>query len=221
MNIIFSISDILTASVSMFGIVLSLFYIFRGLSRCVKDPHYDKKFSKALVAWFKKSTSSLDQKLRVVLKDYETANAEIGRRDNIGLLIGTILVTSSFLILGSAIKEKPINIGVYAFASMGLFLVFLLILHGTTEKLDSISYRRVKAIEQALTDFFKEDLKKSNKEEIKNFDFGIHSYIFERTLTAERNRAKIWLRIRRVFWDVVLLLLSLAWLSLAITIQVI
>jgi len=212
--------DLITLLLSMGGIALSLFYILNVWCYNV-DTHYDSELESSLVKWLRsgKNDGDLDyKKLNIVLKDYETTSEEMGRRDSITLIVGTILITSSLITLGNAATiadNHPIY--TYAVASIGLFSIWLLLLHDTTKKVNSRSYERIKAIEQALNDYFKHCLEREKKEESVHYDFGIHSYIEKRTRASNgKDKPVWWLCLRRTFWGMILLLLSIAWLLLSI-----
>jgi hypothetical protein len=206
MNMNFCISDFFTFLLSIFGIALSLYYILKqwfspiGLS----DKELEKKLSDWLKDWWNTKELNKAEKLDVILGDYTATLTEIAGRDNVTLLTGTILVTSSLIILGNAALAKPdFPIYVCAFASIGLFSTWLVFLHETAKKLNTLSYIRTRAIEQAITQNL-------------NYPFGIHSYIYEVT----GKMIAPWLRMRRrIFWYCVLLLLSFAWVLLTIRLR--
>jgi hypothetical protein len=59
----------------------------------------------------------------------------------------------------------------------------------------------MKAIEQALTGYL-------------GYDFGTYSYVSKKILVSDKKIAN-WIRLRRTFWGIILLLISLAWLFLS------
>jgi hypothetical protein len=187
----------------------------------VKQPNYDKKLEEALTELLKKDEKEKtpNTRLEIIIEDYKAGNSEIGRRDNITLLVGTILVTSSLLILGTTAREilgtiaqeRPQDsMGIWASVSIGLFLIFLFVLHDTGKRLNGLTYYRIEAIEQALTSHFNPN---SGKEQHEGYNFGIHSYLHRET----KEQRVWWLRLRRTFWADVLMLLSIGWLLLSIT----
>jgi hypothetical protein len=211
MSVCLSISDLPTFLVSIWGLLLSLVYILKQWFSSAKT-YYDDALEKAVFAWIanKKKDEELDgsDKIDVIIKDYETANGEICKRDNITLIVGTILIGSSFLILGNIAGAKSSqSVGIYSLASVGLFSIWLLVLHDTAKHLNAITYGRMRAVEQALTKSFKDG------DDALSYSFGIHSYVHEKT----EGQTVWWLRLRRTFWAIVLFLLSLAWLLLSVS----
>lgn len=207
------ISDVFNFAISVFGIAISAIYICHQVFRSAKQPNCDEKLEKALTELLKEDEKEKtpNTRLNIIIEDYKASNSEIGRRDNITLLVGTILVTSSLLILGTTAKERPQNsMGIWASVSIGLFLIFLFVLHDTGKRLNGLTYDRVEAIEQALTNHFNP---KSGKEQHESYNFGIHSYLHRKT----REQREWWLRLRRTFWADVLMILSIGWLLLSIT----
>jgi hypothetical protein len=186
MDVQLSISDPVALAISIFGVVISAVYLFIRLSSCARKEDYDTELKKELDEWLDgdKTKPPDCQKVEVLLKDYETATSEIARRDNVALIVGTILVTSSLLIFATYAGTNPISI--YAFASIGLFSVWIWLLHYTGSKLDDLSYDRIKAIEEALKDRL-------------GYKFGIFSYIFSRTYPKNKCKPVLWLRFRRIF----------------------
>lgn len=167
------------------------------------EPKTDEKLRDAIVQTVGENETNY-QKLEGVLKDYEILNAELQRRENISLVIGTILIAASLLIFGQTAVSEEIGspMGVSAISSIGLFALWLYFLHGTGKKLDDIALKRARALEEAVSKCL-------------GYEFGIHSY----TLKETRNRIgnpKLWLRRRRTFWFTVLGLLSFSWLLLSL-----
>lgn len=198
------ISDLFTFLLSTVGIVVSLLYMLNVwfyFGEPKREGEYDRELADSIKAKLEKN----DKFLNGVLKDYGISNIDNQRRDNITLLIGSILATASLLILANTVSERLAHpISIYALVSIGLYSLWLLFIHDTAKKLDNITYYRVKAIEKALTDYL-------------GYEFGIHSYIFKETRKCCGKRAVLWLRGRRTFWGVIMLLLSIAWLWLAVT----
>lgn len=180
--------------ISMIGIGLSCSYIYRikvlfsfsgqGCNNELKD-----KLSQAIY------NGNIDG----VLKDYEISNKEIQRRDNITLIIGSILITISLLILAyTSVSENSTPRSIYAGSSIGLYSIWLFVLHYTSKKLDTLSYERIKVIEEVLSKHL-------------GYGFGIHSYISKKT------SGELWLFLRRIFWGFVLLLLSFGWMLFSVS----
>jgi hypothetical protein len=208
MSLCVPISDPITFVLSIVGIAISLLFIAHVWLSHVEQG-YDKELEDALYEWIKSEKKHDDpdnERLKILLRDYEITHEELGRRDNITLLIGTILITSSLLILGNvASKSLTHPISIYALASIGLFTVWLLVLHNTTKNLNRLSYDRIKAIERALSRHL-------------GYDFGIITYINKKTQACcKKDESVWWLRLRRIFWGVILLLLSSAWMLLSLT----
>jgi hypothetical protein len=205
--------------ISLFGIGISLCLILRALFSCKKE-EYDVKLKNRLKEWLNDQINDKD-KMNIIFEDYRISNEELGRRDNIVLLGGTILISASLLIVAESSKIDTDTLSKYAFASIGLFLIWLLFLHETAKKLDDITYNKIKAIERTINEII--DIKASKKNDSeKDKDerkcnpfplFGIHTYTHENT----NKQTSLWLRFRRTFWYVVLLVLSLAWISFFIT----
>ena len=131
-----------------------------------------------------------------VLKDYEIMNREVETRGNITLVVGTILITASFYVLGTASIYKEASSLKYAMAivSITLYVLWLFVLNYTSKTLDNMTFSRMRAVEEALSD-----------EKVLGYDFGIHRYI--RGETGNRR----WIEIRRRFWVWVLILLFIGW----------
>jgi hypothetical protein len=162
---------------------------------------YDPKLLKCVIDMLEKDANKYD----IILKDYEVCQAEIARRDNSTLLIGSIFTTASLLILANTISHELRNsLFIYAFASIMLFLLWLLLVHRTGNKLDNITYKRTRTIEEALACW------KSG------YQFGLHSYIWRKT--HKEGKTFLWLRRRRSFWSIILMLISFAWMFLAMAI---
>jgi hypothetical protein len=204
-----------TFIVSAVGITISSIYI---LSRFLhhwnrsNNPDIDEKTKKALTEMFKKlkeargTDANPSEALRVVLDDYDTSTDEIGRRDNILLLVGTILIGSSLLTLGNVAQKEvgsPSHF-FYALGSIGLYAIYLLVMHETAVPLNALTYKRMKAIEVSLTDY----LRPKDQEESASYKFGIHSHIY----TETHGGKDLWLCLRRSFWGILLLFLSLVWM---------
>jgi len=185
-----------TLAVSILGFVIAVIF---GLiePRISIGKEYDSEFKSKIQDTIKKQEG-----VESVLKDYEITNKEIERRENITLLIGSILIAGSVLILGNTvISNNAVPKFPYALTSILIFILWLFVLHATTKKLDSMSYSRVRAMEEALSDHF-------------GYDFGIHKYLYSKT---KKNCETVWwMRWRKIFWGLILILLSSAWLLLSV-----
>lgn len=196
-----SISDFLTFSFALFGIVVSLIYILIQWNQ--PSPEKDTSLEEKLTETLRFSNSESPVR-KFVVEDYRVINEEVARRDSITLLTGTILITASFLLL--AARFSPFMKGIQAIAalsSIGLYITWMFFLHETAKKLNTISFKRIRAIETAVQRSF-------------GLDFGIHNYNTRET----QGQGVWWLRMRRrIFWYVILLLLSLVWLLLSLDIR--
>jgi len=210
MSLCLSNFDLFTFCVSMAGILMSVVYFLWKLSICPRPPDddCDVDLRANLLDWLKTNNSFEEkEKLEIAFEDYETCCHEIGRRDNIVLLVGTILVGASLIIFGNAAtKEIAYPLGNYALGSIGLYAVWLWVMHETAVKLNNIAYDRIKAIEQALTKWMCDGEKTKNP----FFRFGVHTYYCSET----EGQRVWWLRLRRLFWGILLLFLSIVWLLL-------
>lgn len=159
--------------------------------------------------------------MRVVLKDYEISNVTVHRRDNIDLLVGSILVTASLLVLANTGTSEKLahSMWVYALASIGLSSFWLIIMHYRSKMLNDISFYRIKAIEEAIKQPPEKATGKATDKSMTKFsyEFGIHSYNIDKTRSCDNKKPIWWLRLRRTFWGIVLFLLSLAWMLLSLT----
>jgi len=193
---------------SIIGIIISLFYFWEVAEFSLGDQDYDEELENTLANWItsekKNEGLPMCEKLKVVLKDYEISNATVHRRDNIDLLIGSILITGSLLVLANTSVSETLAhpMGIYALASIALYSIWLLVLNSTSRKLNRLAYSRIKAIERALTKL--------------GYEFGIHSYNIQKTRTTSERPIR-WIRLRKTFWGLILLLLSIAWMSLSLT----
>jgi len=190
--------DLVTLMVSFAGMIFAAISLLTEASESSEKE--DSEFIEAIVDSIRNNADG--NALDTVLKDYETVNREIERRENINLLVGSILVTASILILGNT-ATKGIPKFPYAITSIAIFILWLLVLQNTSKKLDAMLFVRTRAIEKALTQSY-------------GYDYGIHTYL--QTKTKDKCGETIWwLRIRRGFWSYVLFLTSFAWLLLSST----
>lgn len=209
MALIIVITDSHTLFIALLGIVLSIGYILVQALRPYNTPKDIEEEQKNITEWLKDDKDG--NKLKVVLADYAAGNEEIRRRDNVTLLVGTILITSSFLILGNVMLKQELPTSVFSLASIGLFSIWLLVLHETGKKINKIAYDHLKSIEAALTLHF------TGQDKELMYTFGTHSIVCDKT----GDQSAWWLRVRRMFWAFVLLLLSIAWLLLSLSLKVV
>jgi hypothetical protein len=195
--------DISTFIVSFIGTLLGVIYLHL-VERWQESEEGKLSDKSARSDFIQKVRFSIRESdgLNSVLKDYETTNREIERRENIGLVIGSILITGSLIILGNmATSNGSVTRFPYAVASISLFAIWLFVLHGSTVKLDNLSYMRAKAIEEALS-------------ESPRYDFGIHRYMSRETRAREKGKENDpvwWLDVRRSFWGFIFILLCVGW----------
>lgn len=194
--------DLLTFIVSIIGICSAIIYLHVIELSHEKYDDSDKAKRKLFISKIFEGLkcTKTSERLKGVLKDYEITNREIERRENITLLIGTILITGSILILGNTANINGPKFP-YALASILLFIIWLFVLHLTTKELDNMSYPRARDIEEALSKYFE-------------YRFGIHSFLFSKT--QKNGKPVWWLDVRRAFWAIILILISSIWLILAL-----
>jgi len=118
--------------------------------------------------------------------EYETFNLELARRGEQFIISGSIFVTLSFLILAEACMLTACRRIVLAYASLILYGLWLLVYGYTTTRLDRLSYIRIRSIEELL-------------------GIQVHRYVF-----CQAPRQALWMRFRRRFWAIILMLLSVA-----------
>lgn len=206
MAIIIVVTDFPTLLISSIGIALSVCYFFYQALKPYHTKNDVNKEQESIVEWLREGDDG--KKLKLLLADYASGNEEVRRRDNVTLLVGTILITSSFVILGNITLKQDLPIGIFSLASIGLFTIWLLALHETGKKINKITYDHLKSIEEALTQHF------AGENGAQKYSFGTHRYVCDKTL----DQSVWWLRGRRMFWAFVLFLLSVAWMMLSIKI---
>ena len=205
------ITDPVTLLISSLGIFLSIVYVLYQAFRHYDTDNEIRLEQESITEWLEGDENA--ERLKVLLADYNVATEEVGRRDNVTLLVGTILITSSFIILGN-VSLKPTSqasppTSVFSMASILLFLIWLFVLHETGKVTNKITYDHLKAIERALTRHFQ------GRREDPAYQFGTHLLVCGKT----GDQSAGWLRLRRMFWAFVLLLLSVAWMLLSISIM--
>lgn len=183
-----------TFFVSIAGICFGIYY-FALIHEMLSA--FEKIFEKTLKKLNKIKTLKNNQ-LEIILKDYEITNKEIERRENITLIVGSIMLTSSFIILGRSISESEVNTRwLAALASLSLYIIWLYGLHYTSRAIDNMTYPRIRAIEKRLD------------QEVGNYGFGVHSFLFNELYKKEKIEKKF--KFRKIFWGITLFILSLAW----------
>jgi hypothetical protein len=202
------ITNMLTFIISLIGILLSKVYMLYQATRHFNTEHEIDTEQENIRNWLKRTNDN--NRIKVILADYKVANDQVSRRDNVTLIIGTILITSSFLIFGN-IAPNPVysQLPIFSLASIGLFIIWLFVLHETGKKANNVTYTHIKAIEKGLTRYYQE-----SDEDSPLYEFGIHRLICEKT----NDQSTPWLRIRRTFWGFVLFLLCLSWMLLSVQI---
>jgi len=209
MEVILIITDLLTFLVSLVGIILSIVYILSRL--CSTEEQRVDENLRGTISGLLARSAYRDHTFDLIINDYKISGNEIGRRDNIILLVGTILIGASLLLIGNLTqRESSFPIAFYAFSSIGFYCVWLWGIHETARKLNNITYRRLRAIEEALSNHYDHE-----GEGHEHYRFGIHSYIHAET----HNQTSFWLRLRRVFWGVVLLFLSIVWMLFSVSLR--
>ncbi len=204
----FLVTDTFTFLVSTLGILLSLCYILFQAFRTYHTDNDIKEEQKLLTEWLNEDDDE-GNRLKVMLADHKTATEEVGRRDNVTLLVGTILITSSFIILGNVAVNPNQPKGIFSLASILLFVIWLFGLHETGKFTNQITYNHLKSIEGAITRKFQ------GMGDRPRYKFGTNLLICEKT----EDQSTPWLRIRRMFWAFILLLLSFSWMSLSLSIK--
>jgi hypothetical protein len=194
-----SLDRIATFLLSIGGICVGSIYFWLR-SWFVKDRTESSELTRSILI----SLSMKDHKnaLDTVLKDYEMTNKEIDRRENITLIVGTILITGSLIILGNTATANPVIRFPYAFSSILLYVLWLLASHLTTTKLDYMAFTRARAIEIALKEHY-------------GYDFGVHKYVWDK-MSNKDGKAFLWVEFRRNFWGIILIALSVSWLIISV-----
>lgn len=202
-----SVLDIVTLMISVVGLLIGVAYL-----HLVEKWHEEKDEASDFKRRARDALLTHQIHIDAFLKDYEITNREVERRENIGLIIGSILITSSFIILGNTtLSAGQLPKFPYAATSVSLFAIWLFVLHGTTVKLDKIAYTRLRNLEVILSEYL-------------GYDFGIHSHLrltTRKKKTQEKAKddkieSEWWLDCRRSFWGLVLILLSVAWFLVSI-----
>jgi hypothetical protein len=175
----------LTFGISIVGLFLSgIYFRYMPCGEDKKDTDLVEKIFKTL----KKA------KKEFLLKDYEITIKEVERRENITLVVGSILIAASFLIVSQPIFITNKDLVPFAaVASIGLYGFWLFLIHLTTKLLDDKAYSRIRAIEQKL-------------KVLGWYHFGIHSFL------RGKEPENWWLQFRRRFWGFTYMFLCLYWM---------
>ncbi|MGD0331075.1 MAG: hypothetical protein ABSB40_11660 [Nitrososphaeria archaeon] len=177
-SIIVDMIDFLTYIISWGGILVAVLY-FLWYSKGVTNPETYELIQTEIE---EVELSLVNGHENAVLIDYQETNNEIKNRGQVTLLVGSIMITSSFLILAAGYFIPPMF--PYALVPILLFVLWLLILHWTTKKIDQYLFRHVKTIELALR---RRTLYRS----------GPHQYILDNT--TDNGKIACWLTLRRLF----------------------
>jgi hypothetical protein len=201
-----SLSEILTYFLSIVGLAVASGDILRmWFSLDKKNDQKNTPEDSELLGHLKEFLKNPTNRDSVV-KDYEICQAEVARRDSSTLLIGSIFTTASLLILANTISQTFSNSTfIYALASILLYLLWLLTVYRTSRYLDQITYTRIRIIEEAMS------------HEESGYKFGLHSDVWRKTHTEE-GKTVPWLRLRRAFWSIILLLISFSWMLLSLVV---
>jgi len=123
--------------------------------------------------------------------EYEQLSNGIRSRDNMTIVAGTILITASVILLASCIDLASRElIGFWTktmmiFASLAIYVIWLICLNLTSNKLNNISYARLRKMEQCASDPCTHE----------SIDMELHRYISKQT------HDKLWYKIlRRTVW---------------------
>ena len=191
-------ADFFSYWISVGGVFLAVIYMLnRNPEQSSTIPDLENKLKLAII--------ENNKNLEPFLKDYEITNNEIQRRENTTMLVGSFLITASLLLLANtAVNTSLTTFAPFALTSIGLYTVWLFVLYDTGARLSSIAYTRIHTIEKVLGDHLK-------------YDFGVHRHLLQKTRKKSKiEEADDWLEIRRYFWGMILLLLSISWLILSI-----
>lgn len=152
----------------------------------------------------------IDQKF--LFKDYEITNQEIERRENITLVVGSILIAAAFLIASQPfLLENENLIPIAALALILLYMLWAFGLHLTTKHVDDLAYSRIHVLEERISKRAEPtDQAEGNNPEEPSYKFGIHSFL-QKQLGNKR-----WMQIRRRFWGFIFMMLCLYWILIAV-----
>lgn len=184
--------DQFTLWISFSGFVIGCYLVIESY---IREFQTDKLYNSNEEIKYRENSCLIFNKkdgITILLNDYDTYNKEIERRENITLIVGSLILGASFLIISQVFGRTIIHAdSVSAFTSIILYMIWLRGLHYSTRELDSYAYARLKSIEAII----------SLKYE---YPFGIHS-----SLVKKRK----WYRV--LFWHILLLVLCLMWIIIS------
>lgn len=128
------------------GLFLAMVYY---LSCLTLDPPETKQRAYRPKLLSKYSANSPEYYKRRVL-EFRTLVDSIAERGQGSVISGTIFVTASLLILGQASQSKPWTNVVLAFASLGIYSLWLFGILYTSKRLDAQTFSRLRYIENLL-----------------------------------------------------------------------
>ena len=132
-----------------------------------------------------------------MINNYDVCNQNINQRETITLIIGSILLSSSFAIIGQYLISKNGSLTYSSFLSIGLYAFWVLILHSTTRVYEKEAYERLNVLELTL-------------KELLGYEYGISNRL-------NKARHDNWyMKIRTCFWQLLLLFLSGTWLIISL-----
>ncbi len=149
----------------------------------------------------------------LLLKDYEITNQEIERREDITLVVGSILIAAAFLIASQPfLLENEKLIPIAALASIVLYLLWAFVLHLTTKNIDDIAYTRIHVLEERIGALAKPSQPADgNDSEVQiTYNFGTHKFL------QDQLGNKWWMQIRRRFWGFIFVMLCIYWILIAV-----
>jgi hypothetical protein len=92
--------DIPTMCISVVGIMVTAFYLL------IRNPEQNLPLPELGLS----SSKAIDDNLDAVLKDYETTNNEIQRRENTTMIVESFLIAASLLILANTAVSSPVAV---------------------------------------------------------------------------------------------------------------
>ncbi len=147
--------------------------------------------------FFSYTEEKMSKLVDVIIDDYKEWNRSVQQRQTISLVVGTLLLTASFSVLSNTVQKNQGLISFNAFLSIGLYMFWALVLHWTEREFNTESYKRMRIIEATLGMIF-------------GYKFGVHYSMNE----IRVNKKKF--KIRTLFWQLLLFLLSLIWFLIGV-----
>lgn len=185
--------------VSSIGVIFSLF-LLKGMF----DIEYRKKpeeyvVDENIIISFKKieDESAKMNFIRVLAEDYKIWTNNVYQRQTITLIVGTILLSSSFTILNEYVREPAGEMWGSASLSIGLYLFWVLVLHWTSRKFNAAVYDRLNVLDVSIS-------------ECVGYKFGVNQPL---NVIRQGNWST---KFRSLFWQLLLMLLSLIWLMVGV-----